>query len=150
MIRDRRHLSEDGILLPILAINKHTGKIESAPEIISRGFSDMDNDSAFMQMARQIVTTTVEESNREEKTDWGVMKEKIRGDLKRYVNKQTQKRPLIIPVILESDPMQSATAAIAVTNLVKRYAKAKTNAVDGVTFDVFAAKFSDSRPQWRR
>ena len=101
VIRDRRHLSEDGIVLPILAINKHSGKVESAPEIISRGFSDMDNDSQFMQMARQIVSKTVEDSNREEKTDWGVMKEKIRADLKRYINKQTQKRPLIIPVILE-------------------------------------------------
>jgi ribonuclease J len=101
VIRDRRHLSEDGIVLPILAINKHTGKVESAPEIVSRGFSDMDNDSQFMQMARQIVSKTVEDSNREEKTDWGVMKEKIRADLKRHINKQTQKRPLIIPVILE-------------------------------------------------
>src|SRR5579883_194326 len=94
VIRDRRHLSEDGILLPILAINKHSGKVESAPEIVSRGFSDMDNDSEFMQMARMIVSTTVQESNTEEQTDWGVMKEKIRGDLKRYINKQTQKRPL--------------------------------------------------------
>src|SRR5579871_5557927 len=101
VIRDRRHLSEDGIVLPILAINKHSGKVESAPEIVSRGFSDMDNDSEFMQMARQIVAKTVEDSNREEKTDWGVMKEKIRADLKRYINKETQKRPLIIPVILE-------------------------------------------------
>jgi ribonuclease J len=101
VIRDRRHLSEDGILLPILAINKHSGRMESAPEIVSRGFSDMDNDSEFMQMARQIVGKTVEDSNREEKTDWGVMKEKIRADLKRYINKETQKRPLIIPVILE-------------------------------------------------
>jgi ribonuclease J len=99
--RDRRHLSEDGIVLPILAINKHSGKVESAPEIVSRGFSDMESDSEFMQMARQIVAKTVEDSNREEKTDWGVMKEKIRADLKRYINKQTQKRPLIIPVILE-------------------------------------------------
>lgn len=101
VIKDRRHLSEDGIVLPILAINKHSGKVESAPEIVSRGFSDMDNDSQFMQMARQIVSKTVEDSNQEEKTDWGVMKEKIRADLKRYINKETQKRPLIIPVILK-------------------------------------------------
>jgi ribonuclease J len=52
-------------------------------------------------MARQIVGKTLEDSNREEKTDWGVMKEKIRADLKRYINKETQKRPMIIPVILE-------------------------------------------------
>ena len=101
VIRERRALSEDGIVLPILAINRYTGKVESAPEIFSRGFADLDGDSEFMQKARQIVCKTLEESNREEKTDWGVMKEKIRADLKRYINKETQKRPLIMPVILE-------------------------------------------------
>ena len=70
-------------------------------ELVSRGFSNMDTDSEFMQRARQIVSKTLEESNSEEKTDWGVLKEKIRTDLKRYINKETQKRPLIMPVILE-------------------------------------------------
>ena len=51
--------------------------------------------------ARLVIMKTVEESNAEEKSDWGVIKEKIRVDLKRYINKQTSKRPLILPVILE-------------------------------------------------
>jgi ribonuclease J len=54
-----------------------------------------------MEHARQIVTKTLESSNREEKTDWGVMKEKVRADLKRYIVKETSRRPLIMPVILE-------------------------------------------------
>ena len=48
-----------------------------------------------------MILRTIEQSNAEEKTDWGVIKEKIRVDLKRYLNKQTSKRPLILPVILE-------------------------------------------------
>ncbi len=102
VIRDRRHLSEDGIVLPIIAINRHTGRIESLPEIVSRGFALAAEDgSEFMQNARQVVAKTLEGSNQEEKTDWGVMKEKIRADLKRYIVKETARRPLIMPVILE-------------------------------------------------
>jgi ribonuclease J len=101
VIRDRRHLSEDGIVLPIIAINRHTGKMENLPEIVSRGFALADDGSEFMISARQIVAKTLEGSNQEEKTDWGVMKEKIRADLKRYIVKSTSRRPLIMPVILE-------------------------------------------------
>jgi len=101
VIRDRRHLSEDGIVLPIIAINRHTGKAESLPEIVSRGFALAEDGSDFMQSARQVVAKTLEASNKEEKTDWGVIKEKIRADLKRYIIKETSRRPLIMPVILE-------------------------------------------------
>ncbi len=102
VIRDRRHLSEDGIVLPIIAISKHTGRVESVPELVSRGFTGAeDGASELMQAARQVVQRTLETSNPEEMTDWGVMKEKIRADLKRYIQKQTSRRPLIMPVILE-------------------------------------------------
>ncbi len=102
VIRDRRHLSEDGIVLPIIAISKHTGRVESVPELVSRGFTGAeDGASELMQAARQVVQKTLETSNPEEMTDWGVMKEKIRADLKRYIIKQTSRRPLIMPVILE-------------------------------------------------
>ncbi|HEY1338999.1 MAG TPA: ribonuclease J [Bryobacteraceae bacterium] len=101
VIRDRRHLSEDGIVLPIIAINRHTGRMENLPEIVSRGFALAEDGSEFMNNARQIVAKTLESSNQEEKTDWGVMKEKIRADLKRYIVKASARRPLIMPVILE-------------------------------------------------
>ncbi len=101
VIRDRRLLSEDGIVLPIIAINRHTGRVENLPEIVSRGFALAEDGSEFMVRARQVVAKTLEGSNQEEKTDWGVMKEKIRADLKRYIVKETSRRPLIMPVILE-------------------------------------------------
>jgi ribonuclease J len=101
VIRDRRHLSEDGVVVPIIAINKHTGRMESVPEIVTRGFLPSDDGQEVLLGARDVVVRTVEQSNSEEKTDWSVIKEKIRVDLKRYLNKQTSKRPLILPVILE-------------------------------------------------
>jgi len=99
VIKDRRHLSEDGIVLPIIAINKLTGRVETSPEIVSRGFAA--GEDGFMDGARQVVMQTLEVSSNEEKADYGVIKEKIRADLKRYISKQTQRRPLIMPVILE-------------------------------------------------
>ncbi|HEY4817072.1 MAG TPA: ribonuclease J [Candidatus Acidoferrum sp.] len=100
VIRDRKHLSEDGVVVPIIAIDKHTGRMESQPEIVTRGMFS-DNGTEFIAGARDVVLRTVEQSNAEEKSDWSVIKEKIRVDLKRYINKQTSKRPLILPVILE-------------------------------------------------
>jgi len=99
IIKDRRHLSEDGIVLPIIAINKLSGRVETAPEIVTRGFAP--GEDGLMDGARGIVMQTLQASSEEEKADYGVIKEKIRADLKRYISKQTQKRPLIMPVILE-------------------------------------------------
>jgi len=101
VIRDRKHLSEDGIVVPIIAIDKHTGRMESRPEVVTRGFLASDDGTEVLEGARAVILKTIEQSNAEEKSDWGVIKEKIRVDLKRYLNKQTSKRPLILPVILE-------------------------------------------------
>jgi ribonuclease J len=98
VIRDRRHLSEDGIVLPILTINKLTGKVERPPDVFTRGFVA---DETLLDAARSVVTRTLESSSAEEKADYGVIKEKIRIDLKRYIQKSTSRRPLIMPVILE-------------------------------------------------
>lgn len=100
VVRERKHLSEDGVVVPIIAIDKHTGNLESQPEIVTRGFIS-DNGSDLMTGARDVVLRTINTSNSEEMSDWSVIKEKIRVDLKRYINKQTSKRPLILPVILE-------------------------------------------------
>ena len=99
VIRDRRHLSEDGFVLPILTINKLSGKVERQPELVSRGF--VGGDTELMEGARQVVTQTLDSSSAEEKADYGVIKEKSRIDLKRYIQKNTSRRPLIMPVILE-------------------------------------------------
>ncbi len=100
VIRDRRHLSEDGFVVPIIAINKLTGRSEGLPEIVSRGFVS-DEGSELLAKAREVVAKTLESSSAEERSDWGLIKEKIRVDLKRYINKAAARRPLILPVILE-------------------------------------------------
>lgn len=101
VIRDRRHLAEDGVVVPIIAINKHSGKMETSPEIVTRGFLPMDDGQELLALARNVILKTMEQSNPEEKMDWSVIKEKIRVDLKKFLNKKTSKRPMILPVILE-------------------------------------------------
>jgi ribonuclease J len=99
VIRDRQHLSEDGIVLPIIALNKRTGRIEGPPEIVMRGFAV--DDAQVVAEARNVVQRTLENSSSEERQDYGVMKEKIRNELKRFIQKSTSRRPLIMPVIME-------------------------------------------------
>ena len=100
VIKDRRHLSEDGFVLPIIAINKLTGSVESIPEIVMRGFVTA-TENGFVDEARRVIANTLDASTPEEKADYGVIKEKIRADLKRFIGKTTSRRPLIMPVILE-------------------------------------------------
>ncbi len=101
VIRDRLHLAEDGFLLPVIAIDRHTGKAEGLPEIVTRGFVGEGDGGELLQAARQVVARTLEASSAEERSDWGVIKEKIRADLKRYLKKHSARHPLIVPVILE-------------------------------------------------
>ena len=99
VIKDRKSLSEDGFLMPIIAINKQTGRIERTPEIVMRGFAV--EDPQVVHEARQVVERALESSSAEERADYSIVKEKIRTELKRYIQKSTSRRPLIMPVILE-------------------------------------------------
>ena len=101
VIRDRRHLSEDGFVLPIIAINKHTGRAKACRKSSAAASCRWKTAPRCCKNARQVVLKTLESSTAEERGDWGVMQEKIRADLKRYLTKQTSRRPLIMPVILE-------------------------------------------------
>jgi ribonuclease J len=73
--------------------------VETAPEVVMRGFAG--DDAAMIEESRQVVQRTLEASSDEEKADYAIIKEKIRNDLKRYIQKSTSRRPLIMPVILE-------------------------------------------------
>jgi ribonuclease J len=97
VIRDRRILSEDGIVLAVLALNKRTGKIEQAPEVIMRGFGGAD----ITEQARETVYKTLDSLNKDEKADYGMVKDKVRAELRKLIQKTTGRRPMIMPVILE-------------------------------------------------
>jgi ribonuclease J len=97
VIRDRRILSEDGVVLAVLAINKKTGKVEREPEVLMRGFGGAD----ITDQCREVVLKTLDGLSTEQKSDYGMVNEKVRVELKRLIQKSTGRRPMIMPVILE-------------------------------------------------
>lgn len=103
-IRDRRDLSEFGVLVPVVSINQRTGKADGPPEILSRGFIVSEETEDLLSGAGEVIVAAVDASSAEERSDWGIMEEKIRDDLRRYLARKTSRRsrPLIVPVVLEN------------------------------------------------
>jgi ribonuclease J len=100
VLRDRRHLSEDGLVVPVVAINKQTGALEGAPEIVTRGFV-MEDGQALLADAARMLVEVMERTSVEERTDQGLIKEKLRVELRRFLRKRSGRRPFVVPVIME-------------------------------------------------
>lgn len=100
VLRDRRHLAEDGLVVPVVAINKQTGLLEGAPEIITRGFV-MEDGEALLADGVRLLMDTVDQASLEERTDQGIIKEKLRVELRRFLRKRSGRRPFVLPVIME-------------------------------------------------
>jgi ribonuclease J len=100
VLRDRRHLAEDGLVVPVVAINKQTGALEGVPEMVTRGFVMEDGEGLLADGAR-LLAEVVEQASVEERTDQGLIKEKLRIELRRFIRKRSGRRPLVLPVIME-------------------------------------------------
>ena len=100
VLRDRRHLAEDGLVVPVVAINKQTGALEGVPDIITRGFV-MEDSQALLAEGARVLTEVVEQASLEERTDQGLIKEKLRVELRRFFRKRSGRRPFVLPVIME-------------------------------------------------
>jgi ribonuclease J len=96
VLRDRRHLAEDGLVVPVVAINKQTGLLEGMPDIVTRGFV-MENSQALLADASRLLADVVEQASLEERTD----QEKLRVELRRFFRKRSGRRPFVLPVIME-------------------------------------------------
>jgi ribonuclease J len=100
VLRDRRHLAEDGLVVPVVAINKQTGALEGVPDIITRGFV-MENSEELLAEGTRILSDVVENASIEERTDQGLIKEKLRVELRRFLRRRSGRRPFVLPVIME-------------------------------------------------
>ena len=101
VLRDRRHLSEDGVLVPVVAINRQTGGMEGEPDVISRGVVMSPGSEELLREAARLIGQVVGDASIEERTDQGLIKEKIRVELRRFFRKRSGRRPLVLPVIME-------------------------------------------------
>jgi ribonuclease J len=101
VLRDRMRLSQDGMVVVIMTIDRATDKIVCGPEIISRGFVYMDENEDLIETLRQLVIETFENCDRESKEDWGVVNEEVRRALRRYLRRETERFPMVLPVVME-------------------------------------------------
>ncbi len=101
VLRDRRHVAADGLLVPVLAINRQTGAIEGVPDVIPRGFVVDERSESVLAEASVLLTDIVESASVEERTDLGLIRERVRTELQRVVRRRSGRRPLVVPVVME-------------------------------------------------
>ncbi|HYX42303.1 MAG TPA: hypothetical protein VE821_11425, partial [Pyrinomonadaceae bacterium] len=103
-VRERRQLACDGVVTPVVTLNEESGALEAPPEIVTRGVIGMDGTNGaanFTRELQRIVTAAVERAPLNERRDTTLLKERVRLELKRYIQKQTGSRPVIVPVIVQ-------------------------------------------------
>ncbi len=101
VLRDRKHVAADGLVVSVVAINGQTGALEQTPEIITRGLAVDPHQEALLREAPQLLSRAIEAAPLEERTDPGLLKEKVRQELQRMFRRRTGRRPLILPVVME-------------------------------------------------
>ena len=101
VLRDRKHLSEDGLIVVVITISKQEGKVVSGPDIISRGFVYVRESVDLMDEARDMVKKTLDKCDRKSISDWSTLKTNIREDLRGFLYHRTKRNPMILPIIME-------------------------------------------------
>jgi ribonuclease J len=102
VIRDRRHLSEEGMVLAIMAIHQQSGEVVGGPDLISRGFMRDEESEEVLEQARRVVLETLSGINRETRTDPAELQEEVRKALRRFFRKRLERRPVVLPYIIET------------------------------------------------
>jgi len=101
LVRDRRHLSSEGIVVPIVVVDRQTGHLESPPEIVTRGIVDADEAADLAEEAGRLLAGAMDGRPVEERLDAGLTRERVRDELRRFYKRRTQRRPMVIPVVME-------------------------------------------------
>ena len=102
VIRDRRHLSEDGMVLAVMGIHQQSGELVSGPDLISRGFMGAEESEEVLEHAKKVVLETLNGMNRESRTDPAEVKEEVRKALRRFFRKKLERHPVVLPYIIET------------------------------------------------
>ena len=101
VLRDRQHLSQNGLFIVVVTLDRYNGVLLAGPDIVSRGFVYVRESEKLMEEAKSVVTNTLEHCNVKKITDWGRIKGAIRDDLGDYIWKKMKRSPMILPIIME-------------------------------------------------
>ncbi len=101
VLRDRKHLSEDGLIVVVVTMDKSTGKVAAGPDLVSRGFVYVRESEDLMVEARKIVEKTLEDIEAKKIKEWSTIKSNIRNDLRTFLYGTIKRNPMILPIIME-------------------------------------------------
>ena len=101
VLRDRQKLAEDGIIIVVMTLESGSGQVLAGPDIVSRGFVYVRNSESLMDEAQMVLNATMEKCMDKNVTDWGRIKNEIKDSLGEFVWKETKRRPMIMPIIME-------------------------------------------------
>ncbi len=101
VLRDRKHLAEDGLMIAVCTISSEDGHIISGPDVVSRGFVYVRESEPLIDEARNLVTSVLEECAKDNVRDWGTLKTKIKDELSRMLYERTRRSPMVLPIIME-------------------------------------------------
>jgi ribonuclease J len=101
VLRDRRQVAGDGLVVTVVSVDRDTGLVGGAPEIVARGFVPESGQEGILEEARRELVAALAEASPEERSDEGLLKSRIHDTLKRFLKRRTQRRPLIVPVVVQ-------------------------------------------------
>ena len=101
VLRDRKHLAEDGLIVAVCSIESDTGHVAAGPDIVSRGFVYVRENEPLMEEARRVVYRALEDCADHRVRDWADMKQCVKDELSKFLYKKTQRNPMILPIIME-------------------------------------------------
>lgn len=101
VLRDRKHLAEDGMIVVVTSMSGEDGSVVSGPDIITRGFVYVKESEELMEELRRVAVEALERCHRSNTTDWATIKGEIKNDLSGFLYKKTKRNPMILPVIME-------------------------------------------------
>lgn len=101
VLRDRRHLAQDGMIVVVVSLSGETGDLVSGPDIITRGFVYVKESESLMEELREVALEALEVCQARSISDWATIKSAMKGEMSRYLYKKTKRNPMILPVIME-------------------------------------------------
>lgn len=101
VLRDRKHLSQDGLIVIVVTMSKELGQVIAGPDIISRGFVYVRESEDLMDEAKSIVKEALAKCEEKQITEWGTIKSQVKDSLKEFIYSKTKRNPMILPIIME-------------------------------------------------
>lgn len=101
VLKDRKHLSENGLMIVVITLERHTNNVLSGPDIVSRGFVYVKESEDLMEEAREVVSKALDKTLSNGNADWNKIKSDVRDTLGNFIRRKTKRNPMILPIIME-------------------------------------------------